>query len=78
MSKEDESGKLQMTPTKEPKSLQQPSTSQVKLTQLQRQLKGLLNANFEFRNTRNETRVVMKETADFSATHSHFESNKFP
>jgi hypothetical protein len=35
-------------------------TSQVNLIQMQRQLKGLLKGNFEFRNTINGTRVVTK------------------
>jgi hypothetical protein len=38
-------------------------TSQVNLTQLQRQLKGLLKGNFGFRSTRNGTRVITKEMA---------------
>jgi hypothetical protein len=50
-------------------------TSQVNLIQLKRQLKGLLKGNFEFCNTRNGARVVMKEIADFSAICPHFESN---
>jgi hypothetical protein len=50
----------------------------VNLIQLQRQLKGLLKRNFEFRNTRNGTRVVTKKMADFSAVRSHFESKIFP
>jgi hypothetical protein len=49
-------------------------TSQVNLIQLQRQLKG----NFEFRNTRNRTRVVKKGMSDFSPIHSHFESSNLP
>jgi hypothetical protein len=51
---------------------------QVNLIQLHRQLKGLLKGNFEFCNTRNRTRVVMKEMADFSAKCSHFDSNNLP
>jgi hypothetical protein len=50
-------------------------TSQVNLKQLQGQLKGLLKGNFEFCNTRNGTRIVTKEMADFSTIRSHFESN---
>jgi hypothetical protein len=46
-------------------------TSQVNLIQLQRQLKG----NFEFRSTRNGTRIVTKEVEDFSTIRSHFQSN---
>jgi hypothetical protein len=47
-------------------------------SQLQRQLKGLLKGNFEFRNTRNGIGVVTKGSADFSAIRSHFESNDLP
>jgi hypothetical protein len=53
-------------------------TSQVNLMQLRRQLKGLLKGNFEYRNTRNGTRVVTKEMVDFSANRSHFEINNLP
>jgi hypothetical protein len=42
---------------------------------LQRQLRSLLQGNFEIRNTRNGIRIVTKEMADMSATLSHFESN---
>jgi hypothetical protein len=37
-----------------------------------------LKGRFEFCSTRNETRVVTKERADFSAIYSHFESNNLP
>jgi hypothetical protein len=53
-------------------------TSPVNLFQLQRQLNGLLKDNFEFSNTRNRTRVVTKEFADFSVIQLHFESNNLP
>jgi hypothetical protein len=53
-------------------------TSQVNLIQLQRQLKGILRGRFKFHNTRNGTRVVTVEMADFSAIRSHFESNNLP
>jgi hypothetical protein len=53
-------------------------TCQINLIQLQRQLKGLRKGNFDFRNTRNGTRVVTKEITDFSAIRSHFESNNLP
>jgi hypothetical protein len=53
-------------------------TRQENPIQLQRQLKSLLKDNFEFHSARNETRVVMKETADFSTICSHFESNNLP
>jgi hypothetical protein len=52
--------------------------SQVNLMQLEKHLKSALKSNFEFRNTRNSTRVVTKEVADFAAIHSHFESNNLP
>jgi hypothetical protein len=53
-------------------------TSQANLMQLRRQLKGLMKGNFEYRSTRNGTRVVTKETANFSDTRSHFEINNLP
>jgi hypothetical protein len=46
--------------------------------QWQRQLTGLLKGNFEFRGTRNETRIVAKEIADFSTIRFHFETNNLP
>jgi hypothetical protein len=54
-------------------------TSQVNLIQLQRQLKDLLKGKFEFRNTRNGTKVVTKEIVFFFSTiRAHFDSNNFP
>jgi hypothetical protein len=53
-------------------------TSQINLIQIQRQLKSLLKGNFEFRGTRNPTRVVTKEMVDFSTIRSHLESNNLP
>jgi hypothetical protein len=41
--------------------------STVNLMQLQRQLKGIVKGSFEFRKTRNRTRIVTKEMADYSA-----------
>jgi hypothetical protein len=38
----------------------------INLIQLQKQLNGLVKGSFEFRNTRNGTRVVTKEMTDFS------------
>jgi hypothetical protein len=43
---------------------------------LQKQLKGLVKGNFEFRNTRNGTRIVTKEMVDFSAIKSYFRDQK--
>jgi hypothetical protein len=40
-------------------------TPHVNMIQLQRQLKGLLKGNFEFRNTRNGTSCYEKKMADF-------------
>jgi hypothetical protein len=42
-------------------------TSTINLIQLQKQLKSLVKGNFKFRNTRNGTRIVTKEMADYSA-----------
>jgi hypothetical protein len=53
-------------------------TSQLNLIQSQRQLRGLLKGNFEFRSTRNGTTIVTKEMAGFLAIPSHFESNYLP
>jgi hypothetical protein len=52
--------------------------SEIKPIQLQRQMKGFLKGNVEFRNSRNGTRIVMKEMEDFSAIRFHFESNNLP
>jgi hypothetical protein len=41
-------------------------------------VKGILNDNFEFCNTRNGTIVVTKDIEDFSTSRSHFKSNNFP
>jgi hypothetical protein len=40
-------------------------TSAINVIKLQKQLSGLVKDNFEFRNTRNGTRFVTKEMADF-------------
>jgi hypothetical protein len=42
---------------------------------LQKQLKGLVKGNFEFRSTRNGTRVITKEMADYSAIRAYLDSN---
>jgi hypothetical protein len=42
-------------------------TSTTNLIQLQRHIKGIAAGNFEFRNTRSGTRIVLKDMADFSA-----------
>jgi hypothetical protein len=50
-------------------------TTETNLIRLQKDIKGIIKGSFEFRSTRNGTRVVMREMADFSAIRSHFESN---
>jgi hypothetical protein len=49
-------------------------TSVVKLILLQKQLKGVVSENFEFRSTRNGPRVIMRNLADFQSVKSHFKS----
>jgi hypothetical protein len=41
--------------------------------QLQKDIKGLVKGNFEFRSIRNGTRVVTREMADYSAIRPHFD-----
>jgi hypothetical protein len=53
-------------------------TSQEHLIQLQKNLKRMCKGNFEFRSTRNGTRVINKEMADFSAIRSYFGTNNLP
>jgi hypothetical protein len=50
-------------------------TSTTNLTPLQRHIKGIATGNFEFRNTRSGTRIVLKEIADFSAIKAYLEKN---
>jgi hypothetical protein len=50
-------------------------TAKINLIQLQKQLKKLVKGDFEFRNTRNGTRVITKSMADFEAVKSHLSSN---
>jgi hypothetical protein len=50
-------------------------TTTTNLSQLQKQLKGLVKVNFEFCKTRNGTRVITKAMADFSAVSVHFKNN---
>jgi hypothetical protein len=50
-------------------------TSAVNLILVQKQLKGLVKGNFEFRSTRNGTRVITKEMADYSDIRAYFDSN---
>jgi hypothetical protein len=48
-------------------------TSAVNLIHLQKQLKNVVQDNFEFRNTRNGTRVITRSLADFHSVKSHFD-----
>jgi hypothetical protein len=52
-------------------------TSVVNLKHLQKQLKGVINDSFEFRKTRNGTRVVTRILADFHSVKSFFDSQYF-
>jgi hypothetical protein len=47
------------------------STSKTNLTHLQKQLKNVAKGEFEFRCTRNVTKVVTKAMADFEAVKFH-------
>jgi hypothetical protein len=49
-------------------------TSQVNLIQLQKHLRSLIKIDFELRSTKNGTRILTKEMADFSAIKSHFDT----
>jgi hypothetical protein len=50
-------------------------TSTVKLIQLQKQLKNVLKEDFEFRTTRNRTRIVTRGMVDFLGVKSHLENH---
>jgi hypothetical protein len=50
-------------------------TSATNLIHLQKQLKSVLKDNFEFRSTRNGTKIITKTMADFSAFESYLENN---
>jgi hypothetical protein len=52
-------------------------TSATNLLQLQKSIKGMVKGSFEFRSSKNGTRVLTKEMADFSAIKSFFLSKKF-
>jgi hypothetical protein len=53
-------------------------TSIVNLIQLQKQLKGVAKDNFEFRNTRNGTRVVTKNMVDYQAVKNYLNTQSLP
>jgi hypothetical protein len=50
-------------------------SAKTNLIHLQKQLKNVVKADFEFRNTRNGTRVITKGMADFEAVKSHLSNN---
>jgi hypothetical protein len=50
-------------------------TSTVNLIQLQKQLKNVLKEDFEFRTTRNGTRIVTRDMVDFLGVESHHEKH---
>jgi hypothetical protein len=50
-------------------------TSTTNLIRLQSDLKDHVKGQYEFRNTRNETRIVTKEIADYSAMKFYLEKN---
>jgi hypothetical protein len=53
-------------------------TSTVNLIQLQKQLKGVAKDSFEFRITRNGTRVVTKDMVDYQAVKHYFDNQSLP
>jgi hypothetical protein len=50
-------------------------TAAVNLLQLQKLIKSVLQENFEFRNTRNGTRVIKKTLGDFAAVKSYLQTH---
>jgi hypothetical protein len=50
-------------------------TAKINLIQLQKQVRNVVKADFEFRNTTNGTRVITKSMADFETVKSHFSNN---
>jgi hypothetical protein len=53
-------------------------TAAANLMQLQQEIESVVKGNFEFRNTRNGTRVITKTLADFAAVKSHLETYHLP
>jgi uncharacterized protein with WD repeat len=50
-------------------------TSSTNLIQWQKQLKNVAKDDFEFRNTKNGTRVITKSMTDFEAVKSYFSTH---
>jgi hypothetical protein len=53
-------------------------TATTNLLQLQKIIRGVVNENFEFRNTRNGTRDLTHSVTDFAAVKSYLESRNLP
>jgi hypothetical protein len=53
-------------------------TSQENLIAMKNKLKGFCKGVFEFRSTRNGTRIITKDMADYSAIRSFLEAHKLP
>jgi hypothetical protein len=53
-------------------------TSANNLIQLQKQLKGVAKDTFEFRSTKNGTRIVTKNMVDYQSVKTYFESKTYP
>jgi hypothetical protein len=54
-----------------------PLTLTVNVIHLQKKLKDLVKGSFEFRNSRNGTRVVTREMLDYSAIRAFFDDQKY-
>jgi hypothetical protein len=50
-------------------------TSTTNLIQLQKQLQSVVKENFEFRSTRNGTRIITRNTEKFQSVKPHFDAN---
>jgi hypothetical protein len=50
-------------------------TSTTNLFRLQKQQQNVVKEIFEFRSTKNETRVITRGMADFQSVKSHFDAN---
>jgi hypothetical protein len=53
-------------------------TASTNLMQLQKVIQRVVKENFEFRNTKNGTKVITKTLADYAAVKSHLKTPKLP
>jgi hypothetical protein len=53
-------------------------TSAANLIQLQKQLEGVVEENFEIRSTRNGTRLVTKDMVDYQAVKNFLNTQSLP